>query len=207
MTKITIHRALVELKLLDSKIQKKTSGIIPVGLYQKGKLINGTQNKEDFETRAQSDFDSVVTMIEQKRMLKCLIVASNSSTMVSIGEKQISVSDAINYKVLIEHKKELVQALQQRLNDATAHLNRNNETVKVNCQKLLEAAFGKDNVKISQSDVDAIQAPYMENNEFKMSDKIEVQKKIDSLNFEIDAFEAEVDAVLSEINSITTIEV
>ena len=47
MEKMTIHRALSELKLIDAKIEKGIAAINPTGMYQKDKLVNG-QIKQDY---------------------------------------------------------------------------------------------------------------------------------------------------------------
>jgi hypothetical protein len=74
-------------------------------------------------------------------------------------------------------------------------------------QSILEATFGKENVKAGKDDVESVRKPYMEANEFHLFDPLSVDSKIEALEKEIGDFEAEVDAVLSEINAITIIEI
>lgn len=52
--KMTIHRALAELKLIDSKIQKAINDINPTGLMQKDKLVNNLYEKSKFDDDAKS---------------------------------------------------------------------------------------------------------------------------------------------------------
>jgi len=48
MERMTIHRGLSELKLIDSKIKKRIEDIDPLGVYQKDKKVNGVYDKDDF---------------------------------------------------------------------------------------------------------------------------------------------------------------
>lgn len=205
MEKMTIHRALSELKLIDAKITKNIAEIVPTGIYQKGKLINGIMKEEDFKENAQSKFDSVRDLIRRKALLKSAIVQANTDNRVDVGGKNMTVADAINEKNVIKFKKELIARLKAMHNNTIANFNRNKESVEKNLQILLEQALGKDNVKTSKDDVEAISKPYMDKNEVLIFDPLKVDEKIKSLEEEVEKFEAEVDAVLSEANAINFI--
>lgn len=204
--KITLHRALAELKLADSKISKLTEEIVPSAIHQKGKLMNGVMQESDFKRMAQAKYDSVTDLIERKHKLKKAVVAANAVTTMKIGDKIMTIADAITYKSLVEQKKALIETLKSRHNSAIASLNRNNAIVDGNVQRLLEAAFGKENVKVSEGDMAAIRKPYMEANEYHLYDPLKVEEKIAKLEEEVLNFETDVDAALSEINAITYID-
>ena len=205
--KMTIHRALSELKIIDAKIDKQTNEIIQVGVFQTGKLINGIIPKEDFETSARSKYDSVTALIKRKSAIKSAIVNANSITKINVAGNEMTIADAITLKTTVDFKKKLSNRIKAIYQSATANVNRNNEAVVKNCQIILENTFGKENVKISSTDVDSVQKPFMAANEFHLFDPLDSVKLIEKLDSEISDFEAEVDAVLSEINAITFIEV
>jgi hypothetical protein len=204
---MTIHRALSELKLIDSKINKQISEIVPTGITQKGKLVNGHIKEDDFAKSAQSKFDSVNDLIKTKTSLKSAIVKANAETTVKIGDKTMTIADAINFKAVISYKKSLVDVLKARYNQSVALLNTNNDKVEKNLQAILEAALGKENVKTSKEDVDAVAKPFLEANQYLLVDPLKVADVIESIEKEVSEFEAEVDAALSEVNAITTIEI
>ena len=204
---MTIHRALSELKLMDSRIGNQTRSLEPCGLYQKGKLINNHIKEEDFAVNAQSLFQSVTDLITRKNRIKTAIVESNSKTLVIVAGKEMTVADAINFKNIIVYKTTLLELLKNKYKFYLAEMNRNNETVENNVQRIPEATFGKENVKVGKEDLDAVRKPYMEANEFHLFDPLKVQEKIDTLTKEIEDFKVEVDAVLSESNAITFIEI
>jgi hypothetical protein len=205
--KITIHRALSELKLMDARIQKQTNEILPVGMMQKGKLVNQTTKEEEFNEAAISKFDSIIALIERKNILKSAVVEANAVTFVVIADKKMSIADAINFKTTIKAKKELIENLKQKHRVVALQIANQTNSVEANLQKIMEATFGKDNVKVSKEDVDAIRKPFLEANEWKMVDPLKITSVIEKMEKEIESFEVEVDAVLSEINAVTFIEV
>lgn len=205
--KMTIHRALSELKLIDSKIEKQINEIVPSGIYQKGKLINNYVKEEDFSTSAKSKFDSVNDLIARKNAIKSAIVEANGVTKVKVSEKEMTIADAINFKAAIKFKKKLIETLKARQQQAVAQLNQQNTIVEQNVQRILEATFGKENVKAGKDDVESVRKPYMEANEFHLFDPLKVAEKVEAIEKEVGDFEMEVDSVLSEINAVTFIEV
>lgn len=205
--KMTIHRALAELKLIDSKIEKQIQEITPVGIYQKGKLINGHAQEDEFKLQAQSKYQSVIDLIDRKNKIKSAIVISNGVTQVSVSGASMTVADAINFKTVIKFKKALTEKLKLMYRQYLGQMNKNNETVEQNVQALLKAALGKDSVEASASDVEAIRKPYMEANEFMLFDPLKIEAKVEVSEKEVSDFEMEVDAVLSETNAVTFIEI
>jgi hypothetical protein len=205
--KMTIHRALSELKLIDSKIEKQINEIVPSGIYQKGKLINNYVKEEDFSASAKSKFDSVNDLIARKNAIKSAIVEANGVTKVKVSEKEMTIADAINFKAVVKFKKKLIETLKARQQQSVAQLNQQNTIVEQNVQRILEATFGKENVKAGKDDVESVRKPYMDANEFHLFDPLKVAEKVEAMEKEVGNFEMEVDAVLSEINAVTFIEV
>ena len=62
-SKMTIHRALAELKLIDSRIEKAINIVEPTGLMQLGKLVNGFYSKDEFEKEVKSKYQSQSTSL------------------------------------------------------------------------------------------------------------------------------------------------
>jgi len=205
--KVTIHRALAELKLIDAKIEKAIADIQPSAIYQKDKLIGGYMKNEDFKTSAVSNYASATDLIKRKQKIKALIVESNSKTKVKVGDTEMTIAEAITEKDNVKFKKQLIQTLQAKHNRIIGVLAENNEKVNKNCQVILEHTFGKDNTKVTPSDMDSVKKPFMESNEFHLFDPLGVEKKVDELSKEVSTFEMEIDAVLSESNAVTFIEI
>lgn len=205
--KMTLHRALAELKLIDSKISKGIQGLVPTGIKQNNKKVYGIVDEKEFKETAISDYDSIISLIKRKNKIKCAIVHKNAITVVDISGKPYTIAEAINFKALIAYKKQLLSHLNSHKKKAASDLERNMSIVDQNLQKILEATLGKDNIKSSPDDIENVRKPFLENNEWKLVDPLSIDKKIKDLEEEISGFETEVDAVLSEANAITTIDI
>lgn len=205
--KMTIHRALSELKLIDSKIEKQISELQPVAINQKGKKIGGFITEEEFKIRAESSYQSVTDLIDRKIAIKSKIVDSNSKTMVGVGGKQFTVADAISFKKIIETKKRLVNHLTARLKTETGNLNKNNEQVNANGLQIALHVVGGDQTKKDDTQAVATKKAYIDGNEFHLVDPLKIQDKINNLEKLTGDFEAEIDSVLSESNAVTFIEI
>lgn len=206
---MTIHRALAELKLIDSKIEKAISVIEPTGVMQANKPVNSFYKKEDFETEAKAKFQSVVDLIERKNKIKSAIVTANGVTQVEISGVKMTISDAINFKSVVVFKKNLIATLIKKHNAVKSKFTVENEKVNnvaLENAKIMIGKQGDDRVKPTDEDVKNIVEPFVKRNEFHLVDPLKVEELTEKLQNEVNNFEVEVDAVLSEINAITVIE-
>jgi len=206
MEKVTIHRALSELKLIGAKIQKGIDELMPSGIIQKDKLVNGIYQKEDFEKKAKESFQSVSDLIDRRNKIKSAIVRANGVTMVKIAGEESSIADSINFKSVIVFKKSVIETLKKKHNGTKSSLEKNNAQIDANALQLAGVALGKAGIKIGDNDAQNIIEPYLQANKFSLVDPIGVENKVSEMEKKIGDFEAEVDAVLSEINAITIIE-
>ena len=208
-TKMTIHRALAELKLIDSKIEKAIASIEPTGGMQTGKPVNGFYEKTQFETAAKSGLQSVLDLIERKNKIKSAIVAANGVTEVEIAGNKMTIADAINFKRVVDFKKALIYNLTKKHNAVKAKVTAENEkinNVALENAKIMIGKQGDDRVKPTDEDVKNIVEPFIKRNEVHLIDPLGVESLVQKMQSEVDDFEVEVDAVLSEINAITIIE-
>lgn len=208
--KMTIHRALAELKLIDSRIEKGISQIIPTGIAHEGKLVNGIYPKEEFEKNVKAKYQSVTDLIGRKNSIKSAIVKANGITEVKIGEKTMTIADAINFKTVIAVKKNLIEQMTKQHNSVKSKLTIENEKVHeiaLQNAKIMLGRQTEQNVNPTDEDVKNIMDPFIKRNELHLVDPLGVEKAIEVLQIEVDDFELEVDAALSEINATTFIEI
>ncbi len=205
--KMSIHKGLAELKLIDSKIDKKIATLKATGINQKGKLVDGIYQEKEFEADALTIYQSVNDLIDRKIDIKKAIVNANAKTKVIIAGKTMTIADAITFKSIVNQKELLINKLENDFAVSKASMENNNTKIKENALKLAEAALGKDNVKIDSKDFKNITEQYIDANEAKIVDPLKVASKIKTLTEEVEDFQMEVDACLSEINAITLIEI
>ncbi|WP_053956705.1 hypothetical protein [Inediibacterium massiliense] len=206
LTKITITRGLVELKLLDKRILDRIGSIHFVGAIQgKKDITTKLLKKETLEKEAKSGLQSIKDLIERRKKIKSAIVASNAETHVTIADKKYTVADAIERKNSIGYEKELLRELKSQLEKTESEIIRQNK----NMEETLESLLGQQlmSEKKKTEDAEMFIKSYKELNEHKLFDPISIRKTIKKLEEEIDTFLAEVDFILSESNATTFIEV
>jgi hypothetical protein len=203
-TQQSITRSLVEIKTLDSRIGK----IIDASAFTsyKTKSRNFGLNAEEFRKSALADFQSINDLITRRDSIKNAIVLSNSTTIVSIAEKQMTVSQAIEFKNTIGYKELLLQKLktQRQMVTVESELHRNRVQTKVDDN--IRIICGKD-VKADASSIQTITDGITKGDPIEIFDPLGIDKVIDALETEIEDFRANVDFVLSESNALTKISV
>lgn len=199
---MTLHRALSELKLIDSKIDKRISELEPVGLYQKDRKVNDFFTQDEFKSEAQSRFDSVTDLMKRKSLIKSALIKKNMEVVVEISTKKMTIAEALNYKSDLPLQKKFLQHLKNKLNNGTAVLNRNNEGINKNLDIILQGSEQKDKATIEE-----VSKSYKALNDWYLFNPLAIDKKIESMEKEIEDFESTLDFTLSEVNAINTIEI
>jgi len=207
MKKITIHRALSELKTISKRIEKKLDTWVPIGAKQKDQLVNNTTSDSDFKAAAKETFQAIKDLINRYENVSSAIKHSNTTTMVSVAGQEMSVSMAIILKHGLDDRKRVLGHLKKEFIRVTGAVNTNNEKINANALQLAQAALSKDNVKLEDDDAIRITEPFINLNRFELIDPLDIKRIIKETDDEIDTFESDVDAVLSESNAITFIEI
>jgi len=203
--KISVTKALAELKMISKKITDSITRFEPVVVKIGKNAPARYKSEEDFTTVAKANLQSINDLIDRQMKLKSAIVKSNAITKVTIGEKEMTVAEAIEKKSSIAFRQSLHNHLVNSFNRINLTIEDGNVKVNTRLQSLLEQNFGKDSSKASSADHDAISKPFLDSNELKMIDPLEIRDLIEKLRTEIDEFVLNVDVALSESNSRTDI--
>ena len=207
MPKISIARALIELKTLDKRISKKIHALEPLSIEIGSKLESGISNKEEFETQVKSSYQSLMELIKHKRKIKASIVQSNAVTIVDISGIKMTVAEAIEHKNSIAIEKEIKKTLSKKYTDKLQLVEKHNKNIQDQLYKLLEATYSKSETEISKEDYEKIAIPFKENNDATLINPLDITKTLQSLDDNINAFESEVDIALTESNARTEVEI
>ena len=84
---MTIHRALVELKTIDSRIIKKIDCAKFCISAKAGAKKLGAVTVDEFKTSAQASYDSAMDLINRRNAIKAAVSKSNAVTEISVGNK------------------------------------------------------------------------------------------------------------------------
>lgn len=210
--KMTIHKALAELKTMDDRITKAIRNTTYVmAVKHSAEKINGVKIN-DFKDNMKSGYQKVEDLMARREAMKRAVVLSNATTKVKVGDKEMTVAEAIEMK---NHGMEFRSMLLRQIN--SAYISAQNELTR-NSGDILEknaeqyvlsviAAQPKDSkMSVDSEAMKTLRKTYIENNTYDLIDPMNIAKIIEDLDAKINEFNAEVDAALSVSNALTVIE-
>ena len=204
--KVSIHRALVELKNLDDRINSATrEAVVVIANRKSNDKINGVP-VEDYKKQMQGSYDKVNSLIDYRNRLKSAVVQSNAETKVKVAGEEMTVAQVIDRKDSIQYKKNLLHSIQLQYRNSVNFVAKENNALPAKLETYLISILGHKE-KQTEEDVKLHTETFMKRNEHEMIDPINVLKVITDLEDYIDEFESEVDAILSESNATTFIEI
>lgn len=205
MEKISIHRALAELKLLDAKINKGMNNQF-IGAKQSSIDKIGGVPVKDIESSIKSDYQSITDLIDRRTKIKSAIMKSNALTEIKICGRTITVAEGIDEKNSIVYKENLLNNLTQKYNKTVAHITKANDEILVKAEDFIQNLYA-DKSQVDPNKIKELKQDFIDKNKWELIDPLNLKKEIDNLSEYIDNFKMEIDYILSESNSVTFIEV
>jgi len=203
--KMTVHKALAELKIIGDRINSATSsGIYVRANKHSNEKINGV-SVDEFKKQIQSSWDKVNDLIKRRNAIKKAVVLSNATIKVKVGDDEYTVAEAIEMKNSgMQYKKELMNVLNTQYIKAIQITEKENgETLQQKAENYVLGLYGSKEGKTAIDEIENTRKQFITNNTFELIDPIKVREKIDALEKEISEFESEIDASLSVSNAIT----
>lgn len=204
MSSISIARALVELKTLDSRINKITDST--QWIVYKTKNKNHNLGEDEYKKNTLGEYQSLTDLIVRRERLKNAIMKSNSSTEVEVGGNKMTVSQAIEYKKIIEYKQKLLQKLKYQRQQVVVDVESHKQKVQTKIDENIKVICGKDS-KPDENVIKSVSEGISKGDPIEVYDPLGLDKVIKELEKEIEDFKANVDYVLSESNALTVITV
>jgi hypothetical protein len=206
-TKISITRALKELKTLDARISQGISGLNVLDVTQNkynGKTLKNNSTVEKFTAEVKAKNQALQDLIKRRNAIKSALVLSNATTKVKVGGLEMTVAEAIDQKAFVQYKKQLLTSLRTQKVQFDRELDQSRANMDRQIEVFMQQNLGKDK-KVNSEEYNAIAKPFIEANELKLVDPINVGEVIKTLEEEVTTFEADIDIALSESNSKTEI--
>jgi hypothetical protein len=210
--KMTIHKALAELKTMDARIAKAIHEIPYVlAVKHSAEKING-MTVDNFKDKMRSGYQKATNLIARRDAMKRAVVLSNATTKVKIGDNEYTVAEAIEMKNHgMEFKSDLLRQMNSAYTAAQNELVRNGgEALEKKAEQYVLAVIAaqpKDSKMSVDSDaMKTLRQTYIDNNTYDLVDPMNIAKVMEKLDAEINEFNAEVDAALSCSNALTVIE-
>lgn len=205
--KMTIHKALAELKVLDKRITASVSVQFCVANKHSNEKISGLALK-DWKDIAQSNYQKANDLIRKNEAIKRAITLSNATTKVKIGDDEYTVAEAIWMKNHgMDSYMMLLRALQNQYGKAKVQCERENgETLEKRADEYIFGLFGSKE-KAAGEEIENLRKTFIESQQYEIVDPIQIAEEIQRLEEKISSFESEVDAALSVSNAITEIKI
>lgn len=204
--KMTIHRALCELKTIDSRIAKKIgeSSFCTANKTSNSKI--GGKPINEYVEEAKNNYKSILALINRRNAIKRAVSLSNAVTEITIGGKTFRVAEAIEMKNSgMDNFETLVMELSSQLNRASGVIKRSEEEMDERADKYVIGLYGSKE-KAQSPEVTAVRDAYIKANTCELIDPINIKAQIDEYQRLISDFQSEVDSALSVSNAITEIE-
>ena len=214
MTKetMTIHKALAELKTIDSRISKAINDCkFAVVNKHSNEKISGVPI-EEFRKEQEDTFKSACDLINRRNAIKRAVVQSNATAKVVINGIQYTVAEAIDMKNHgMDGKVNLLRQMTMQLKLAEQEIERQNgDQLQQRADNYIKNMYG------NQTDLSKMTGDMRSDREKFIAQQtaelvtpmgMDIRKTIKALEDEINAFMIEVDAALSVSNATTTVEV
>ena len=203
---MTVHKALAELKVLDSRINDAIlSGDFIITKKNNQDTVKG-KTVEQFKSKATEAFQKASDLIRRRNAIKNAVVVSNANTTVKIGDKDYTVVEAIEKKNHgMDYYVQLRDVLRQQFAKQKSELEKHNASLQQKAEQFVTGLMGGREVKTDSAEYISAVDTYIKSNTMTLLDPLGIEKKIEELDDMINMFLPEVDAALSVSNAVTTI--
>lgn len=206
--KMTIHKALCELKILDSRINNAISSTrFCLANKHSNEKVNGV-TVEEYQETMKASYNKASDLIRRREAIKRAVVLSNAKTIVKIGGKEYTVAEAIEMNNHgIDLKLQLKNAMKKQYDSAMTTIISKNSVVDDKATEYVVGLFGQKESKTANEEYEKARKSYIEANTMELIDPVNILEKIEALEVEIADFTTEVDSALSVSNALTEITV
>ncbi|MCM1500684.1 MAG: hypothetical protein NC124_19655 [Clostridium sp.] len=205
--KMTVHKALAELKIVDDRIISAINGgTYCVANKHSNEKIKGVP-VEEYKGVIQGYYDKATDLIKRRNAIKRAVVLSNATTKVTINGLEYTVAEAIEMKNHgVEFDEKMLDVLNKQYNKAQSEiLKQNGDDLEKRAEQYVIGIYGSKEGKTNTDDFEKTKKDFITANSYELIDPIKILDKINALEESIASFKAEVDAALSVSNSITEI--
>ena len=206
---MNIHKALVELKTLDARIDKAMVGVSFIATKKhESENIRGVSVSEATEAMV-SAYNSVNDLISRRTAIKRAVVLSNAKTEVTIAGQTYTVAEAIEMKNHgLDGKRKLLSIMRSQYEECSARAEReNNQLETTRADTYIKETFAATDISKSGEAVQKARKEYIEKQTVELVNPLKLLDKITALDTEINDFMVEVDSALSVSNAKTEIEI
>lgn len=210
MTKetMTVHKALVEVKVLNNRIQKSIDGCEYVLTAKQSDTKVGGVDIETRKADIRDKYKSIQDMIRRCNAIKAAVIHSNAVTMVNVAGKEYTVAAAIDMKDrAMALTQTLLNSMKNAYRVAAAQADKDNKDLEQRAERFITSTYSSTDMKGAAAEVEEARLKFINNQTVAVIDPLNIQEEVKRIESELDSFFAEIDAALSVSNAITQIEI
>lgn len=206
---MTVHKALAELKVLDSRINNEISKYHFVVPNKHSNTKIGGVPISDYADEVRNAYKSIRTLINRRNAIKRAVTRSNAVTVVKIDGAEYTVAEAIDMKSMgVAYLNALRNVLESQYSNAKLNADKNNgEKLEMRTDEYIKSMYQGADMKNLSEEIKKVREDFVVAQTVELIDPINAAKEVEAIGKEVDAFMAEVDSALSVSNALTTIEV
>lgn len=204
---MTIHEALSELKMLDSRINRKieSTSFCEANKHSNSK-INGL-TIDDYKKNVVEVYQSINDLIRRRGAIRNALSNSNAITTITVGGKTYTIAEAIEMKKTgVDLLENLKLTMTEQYNSATRRIHMNNDALNEAADRYVQGLYGSKEKSVSE-EINKAREVYVVANTIDFIDPLGIQGEIEKLAEEIETFSHEVDSKISVSNALTTISI
>lgn len=207
--KMTIHKALSELKTLDARIEKeiKNTTFAFANKHSNG-TVDGVKISEVCD-EIKANYQSINDLMARRSAIKKAIMLSNAVTKVIIGGNEYTVSEAIEIK---NHAIPMLRMLYTKMhvdisNARVTSKNCNGDALESRADSYIKTLYENADMKNASDQIKRVREDFIASQTVEIVDPIGITDEMKKLEDKINAFVVDVDSALSVSNALTEIEI
>lgn len=207
-TKISITRALAELKNIQSKIsstEKETTKYAGAIFKDGYTILDGQVSEKEFFTRYENLSKELKELKDKYRRIKLKLAEANVVTKLTINNETLTINEALILKEQLESENNFIDGVLYKLADLSGKYKSKEDSNTEYLNKLIEKMTGG-NRAVKDSDTDTIKKMFDKFNSVKLV-TTKTRTELVERRSEIDRIINEINLTLVEVNSSTYIEV
>ena len=204
MSRISLTRVLSEIKTLSEHV-KNFPVIADVGVNKTSKVIAENCTVAQFNLVSQARYDTWVAQIERLVLLKSARNQANTTMLVTVNGKQMTMDEAISKKAMLEVQKSALNKFKAQLSSAQQVVTKADADVQTSVDKAVAAAVTSN--PLTEEQVQVFKKMYEASLGKTIAVGSNIKTCLENLEKYIKEFSDEIDYVLSEANANTFVEV
>lgn len=207
--KMSVHKALCELKTIDARIEKTIRATTYVFANKHNNTKVNGMTLGDFCAEIKANHKSAHDLIARRDAIKRAVTLSNATTTVMISGKEFTVAEAIDFK---NHTVPLMNDMLSKMSSdnmraRSAANAANGPALETRADEYIKSLYGNVDMKGASEEVKKVRADFITAQTTELVDPIKVVDAMAALEKEINDFTVEIDSALSVSNALTELEI